>query len=96
MPAIREVLLNLAELESMIRAFEEKYGLSSADFLRDAGRGVVISEDDSFKWEAFIDHRRELLRADEETHSGYLSDLRKPAKKQSKASPIDDVLALAA
>ncbi len=80
-PGIREVYLSLREVEDYIRKFEEKYKISSADFLRNGERHNGISEDDAFEWEAFVEHRLDLLLLDEQTRRDYLSTVRRVPRK---------------
>lgn len=93
---IREVILSLADVETYIQKLESKYGLTTADFL--ANREQIearIDEDDVFKWEIYIAHRRELCRINEELRQDYLSNVnwQQPA---AKVPDPDDQLALAA
>jgi hypothetical protein len=88
---IQEVTLSLREVEEYIRAFEHKYGISSADFLCKDEVREQIAEDDVFKWEAFIDHRQELQVLDEEVLGRYLKDLKSPPHGVVKRSDFDQV-----
>lgn len=72
MSPIREVCLSLTELDDLIRSMEEKHGIRSADFLFDADLRSRLPEDDVFRWEAFLVHKRELERNQEEVRTRYL------------------------
>lgn len=86
MSAIREVYLSLREVEDYVRRFEEKYKMSSAEFLRNAEQHTEVSEDDVFQWEAFIDHRRELRSIDEQVHRHYLKTLKHAPRETGRPS----------
>lgn len=92
----REILLSLREVEAQIAYFEQKYGITTADFLRSEGLEENIPEDDAFKWEAFVDHRRELKHWDEKVHRQYLSSLSRNENEPTGAPSPEDQLALAA
>jgi hypothetical protein len=77
---IRELSFSLREVEAYICAFEEKYKISSQDFLCNANPDIEVSEDDAFEWEAFITQRRELQSLDKQIHSAYLNTLHQPRK----------------
>lgn len=69
---IHEESLTLVEVETLIRKLEEKHGLSTAVFLRDLDAREQLPEDDVFEWDAYIDHRSELRRIDDEVRNGFL------------------------
>ncbi len=69
---IHEQCLTLVEVENLIRQFEEKHGLTTAIFLRDTDARERLPEDDIFEWEAYIDHRAELRRLDDEIRKVFL------------------------
>jgi hypothetical protein len=58
-----------------LSAFEAQYGFTSADFLRHPELRESVPEDDSFMWQAYIDHYGELRRINEEIHRDYLARL---------------------
>ena len=90
--AIREVYFSLREVEDYIFAFEEKYTMSSAEFLRNTNPNIEVSEDDAFEWEAFITQRRELQSLDREIHREYLNGLEShPHGKTRKATDFEQV-----
>ena len=89
--AIREVYFSLREVEDYICAFEEKYKMSSADFLRNSKPNIEVSEDDAFEWEAFITQRRELQSLDREIHREYLNALERHPHKVRKPTDFDQV-----
>jgi hypothetical protein len=72
MSPIQEEFLSLIEVDDQISGFERKYGVSSNEFLRDSDLRSRIPEDDVFQWDAFIAHRVEIRRVDDETRRGYL------------------------
>ena len=89
--AIREVYFSLREVESYICAFEEKYKMTSADFLRNSNPNIEVSEDDAFEWEAFIAQRRELQSLDKEIHNAYLNTLMRQSRKVRKPTNYQQV-----
>lgn len=70
-----ERFVSMLEVELAIRAFEQKYGIMTAAFLRNAKLRSELPEDDVFQWEAFEAHREELVRIGEELRSEYLASL---------------------
>lgn len=74
-PTFHETCLTSSEVAEYLSAFEARYGFSSADFLRHGELRNGVTEDDSFMWQAYIDHAGELRRTNEETHRDYLSRL---------------------
>ena len=89
--AIREVYLSLREVDNYVCAFEEKYKMSSAEFLRNTNPNIEVSEDDAFEWEAFITQRRELQSLDKEVHREYLNALERHPRKVRKATDFEQV-----
>lgn len=84
---IREQFLSLLEVDEQITAFEQRYGVSSAEFLRDAELRGRMPEDDVFQWDAFIAHRVEIRRVDDETRKNYLDKVvHKPGESCETAS----------
>ncbi len=96
MRASREVFLTLRDVEKLIRDLEEEYGFSTAQFLRNAELRKNVPEDDIFKWEAFIDHRRELRKIHEDLHRQYLAKLPLSSVDREKTPTTEDLLSLAA
>ena len=94
--ASREVFLSLRDVELLIRGLEEKYGIPTADFLRNETLRSTIPEDDVFRWEAFVDHRRELRSIDDALHRRYLSRLTHADDASSKVPTPEDQILLAA
>ena len=86
---IREVYLSLREVEDYIRKFEEKYQISSADFLRGAELRAQIPEDDIFQWEAFIDHRAAQRSVEEQLHREYLKTLKRESRESRTRSRFE-------
>jgi hypothetical protein len=93
---MREVILSLNDVEAYIQRLESKYGITTSEFLQDRdiheGR---IEEDDIFKWEIYIAHRRELRRVNEALRQDYLSRMTSPESHPKSPTP-EDQLALAA
>ena len=91
---MREVILSLTDVEAYIQRLESKYKITTSEFLqnRDAHEGR-IEEDDVFKWEIYIAHRRELRRVNEELRHDYLSNM---TSQDPKSPTPEDQLALAA
>jgi hypothetical protein len=93
---MREVILSLTDVEAYIQRLESKYGTTTSEFLqnRDVYEGR-IEEDDVFKWEIYIAHRRELRRVNEELRQDYLSRMTSQESHPKSPTP-EDQLALAA
>lgn len=92
MPA-REQVLTLLEVEAVIHKFEEKYSVSTTEFLTNAALREKMLDDEVFQWEAFNAHRDELERVAEEVRSAYLGTVKKCADDSRVAN---NNLALAA
>ena len=72
----KDIFISLPELETLIQGLEEKYGISTAEFLASRDEFCQqIEEDDVFKWEAYMAHRHELRRSNEAVRHVYLSQL---------------------
>jgi len=93
MSPIREQVLTLLEVEEIIHRFEEKYKVSTTEFLSNAELRSNIIDDDVFQWEAFNAHRDELERAAEEVRSDYLRHVKQDLGQSRSAN---NNLALAA
>lgn len=87
---LQENYVTLEEVENYIFRFEKRYGVSTSDYLKDQTVRSRIPEDDAFKWEAYIDHRRELQRISDETRREYLSGLRDSKSRDN--DPAADLL----
>jgi hypothetical protein len=72
----QEEVLTMFEVED-IRKFEEKFRVTTGEFLLSAELRASLPEDDVFQWEAFEAHREELVRVGEELRGVYLSSLAK-------------------
>lgn len=79
MSPVREQFLTLIEVEEVIRKFEEKYKVSTTEFLMNSEMRSTMLDDDVFQWEAFHAHRDELERVAEEVRSAYLGNVKKCA-----------------
>jgi hypothetical protein len=75
MSPIRERYLSLGEVETLIRKFEDKYGVSTTEFLKNPELRAQMIDDDVFQWEAFDAHRDELERIDAEVRGEYLQSV---------------------
>jgi hypothetical protein len=93
MSPIREQVLTLLEVEELIHKFEEKYQVSTTEFLMNTALRANMFDDEVFQWEAFNAHRDELERAAEEVRSDYLKHLKKSFEESRTAN---NNLALAA
>lgn len=71
------VFLSLNDLDAKIRAFEEKYQISSLEMLKDKDARRRIGEDVVLKWEAYVEQRISLRDVHEQTHRDYLSTLKR-------------------
>jgi len=77
MSPVREQILSLVEVEAVLHKFEEKYNISTTEFLTRPELRSALIDDDVFQWEAFHAHRDELERLAEEVRSVYLGSLKK-------------------
>jgi hypothetical protein len=93
MSPVREQVLTLLEVEALIHKFEEKYQVSTTEFLTNTTLRSQMLDDEVFQWEAFNAHRDELERSAEEVRSDYLKHL-KTSDEVSRAA--NNNLALAA
>jgi hypothetical protein len=96
MSPVREMILSLTDVEAYIERLESKYGVTTSEFLAD--RSSVegkIEEDDIFKWEIYIAHRRELRRINEGLRHAYLSNVTLQ-DSQPKSPTLEDQFLLAA
>lgn len=82
-------ILNLNDLDHLIRGFEHAYHLSSVDMLKDNSARKRVPEDDLLMWEAYVHHRASLRELSERTHNAYLSKL-ETHEKTSK-HPVDEL-----
>lgn len=76
---VREQILTLVEVEAVLHKFEEKYNISTTEFLTRPELHSEMIDDDVFQWEAFHAHRDELERVAEEVRSVYLGSVKKSA-----------------
>src|SRR6266404_9438434 len=93
MSPVREQVLTLLEVEALIHKFEEKYQVSTTEFLTNTALRSGMLDDEVFQWEAFNAHRDELERAAEEVRADYLKHLKKSGENTRAAN---NNLALAA
>lgn len=93
---VQEQFLSLFEVEDVIRKFEEQYKITTTEFLRSSELRATLPEDDIFQWEAFEAHREELIRVGQELHSGYLSNVAKPAPGTANIPTEEKMCLLAA
>jgi len=85
MKRLRRVVLNLQDVQRVIRGYEEKYSRSSEDF--QASHRQSIPESAALRWAAYLDFQREILRDHERVHRGYFRTVR-PAEPRPK--PTED------
>lgn len=91
--ASQDIFISLPELDALIQALEERYGISTAEFIaRRDECAEYIEEDDVFKWDAFIAHQRELRRTNEQVRDTYLSNLKLQDNRPDSPAPEDKVL----
>jgi hypothetical protein len=88
----RETYLTRPEVKSYLAAFERKYGFPSRAFLLDPESRKQVTEDDAFKWEAYIDHYDELRKNDEDTHRVYLSRVSRAASASVESMHSTEVM----
>jgi len=95
-------MLNLTDLDNLIRSLEKLYGVSSVEMLRDEAFRAKISEDVLLRWEAYVSQRVWLRESNDETHREYLSRLVQDSSKSrakhesSKSKATSDALSYAA
>jgi hypothetical protein len=102
-------MLNLTDLDNLVRSFEKLYGVSSVEMLRDDSFRMKVSEDVLLRWEAYVSQRSWLRESYAETHRAYLSQLiHEPVEsskikhesrakhESSKSTATSDMLAYAA
>ena len=90
MPTSYETRLTQSEVREYLSALEKEYGFSSSDFLTNSEMRGKVSEDDGFRWQAYIDHFLELQRIDEEIRGSYLSKLsRRASRKEARAETTE-------
>jgi hypothetical protein len=102
-------MLNLTDLDNLVRSFEKLYGVSSVEMLRDESFRAKISEGVLLRWEAYVSQRSWLRESYDVTHKTYLSQLTHESVKgsnskhdsrakheSSKSAATSDVLAYAA
>ena len=82
-------ILNITDLDNLIRGFEHDYGISTLEMLKDACARTKISEDVLLRWEAYVRQRVRLREMDAEVRSGYLATVR--AKSSKSPAPGDQV-----
>ncbi len=49
------VRLSIGALERLLQEFEQRYGMSSAEFCTKFNRGELPEEDDLFRWAGYYD-----------------------------------------
>jgi hypothetical protein len=74
-------ILNLTDLDNLIRSLEQKYGITTLDMLKDASARCKISEDVLLRWEAYVRQRVRLRDADAEVRGSYLARLHSRSRK---------------
>jgi hypothetical protein len=95
-------MLNLTDLDNLVRSFEKLYGVSSVEMLRNESFRAQVSEDVLLRWEAYVSQRVYLRESYDETHREYLSRLSHESAKSrakhesSKSTATSDVLSYAA
>jgi hypothetical protein len=82
-------ILNITDLDNLIRGFEHDYGISTLEMLKDTSARTKISEDVLLRWEAYVRQRVRLREMDAEVRSGYLATVR--AKSSKSPAPGDQV-----
>jgi hypothetical protein len=68
-------VLNLNDLDNLVRGFEQKYAATSVEMLQNNSVRDRVPEHDLLRWEAYVYHRVHLRELSESTHSKYLSQL---------------------
>jgi hypothetical protein len=92
----QEEFLSLFQVEDIIRKFEDRFQITTAEFLRNSELRATLPEDDVFQWDAFEAHREELVRVGEEVRSGYLSNVAKSAAGSANIPASEKLCLLAA
>jgi hypothetical protein len=87
-------VLNLNDLDNLVRSFERAYNTTSVTMLQNKSVRSRIPEHDLLRWEAYVHHRARLRELSQHTHSKYLSHVEHSDSQKSHAS--GDSLAYAA
>lgn len=82
-PEMRVIHLNLADLDELIRRYEDKYRVSTISMLSNPEERAKISEDDLLEWEAYVSQRSALREHYEEIHRQYLRQRGVPGRKKT-------------
>ncbi len=88
-------VLNLTDLDNIIRRLEQLYQVSSVDMLKDEAVRSKISEDVLLRWETYVEQRVRLRDVSEQTHRCYLSDVEED-HRASKSERLNQQAAVAA
>ena len=88
-------VLNLSDLDNLVRGFEQKYAATSVAMLQNKSVREKVPEHDLLRWEAYVHHRARLRELSENTHSKYLSQLEAGVDSE-KHHVVSDQLAYAA
>jgi len=88
-------VLNLTDLDNIIRRFEQAYNATSVDMLKDEAVRSKISEDVLLRWETYVNQRVRLRDVSEQTHRDYLSNVEEN-HRSAKSAPLSRQAAVAA
>jgi hypothetical protein len=82
-------VLNLTDLDNIIRRFEKTYNATSVDMLKDEAVRSKISEDALLRWETYVEQRIRLRDLSEHTHRHYLSKV-EADHRTGKSEPLSN------
>ena len=89
-------VLNLTDLDNLIRDFEQRYAVSSVDMLKEKSTRDRIPEDDLLRWETYVYQRVRLRDMYDQMRGDYLSKLPGPDSSADKSRKPASQLDLAA
>jgi hypothetical protein len=78
--------LDLADLDSLIKGLERRWGVESVDMLRDESIRALIPELALLRWETFIRQRIMLRDHDQQVRAKYLSNIPKSSSENRVTS----------
>jgi len=89
-------VLNLNDLDNLVRSFERTYNTTSVAMLQSKSVRSRIPEHDLLRWEAYVHHRARLRELSQHTHSKYLSHVEQRHSDSEKHRASSDPVAYAA
>ena len=89
-------ILNLTDLDNIIRRFEQQYQVTSLEMLKNTAVRSKISEDVLLRWETYVEQRIRLRDASDRTHRCYLSDVEEDHRGEKSGRRLNQQAAFAA